>query len=148
MQVYYMLCILTHFWWSFVPKWGILKLLGDYRYLSIMKPQIIDKKKFSIKLQTLPVPDSETGLTSELPPKVNPLVDLVSVPPDFVVVEDPNENPEPPEPNFTGSGFELLPKTAPSKGFEEDPDPKDPLVFSPDSPVAADFVSISVRCFS
>jgi autotransporter translocation and assembly factor TamB len=33
----------------FVPKWGILKLLGDYRYLSIMKPQ----KKFTIKLQTL-----------------------------------------------------------------------------------------------
>jgi hypothetical protein len=42
MLVYYMVCILTHFWLSFVPKWSIFKLLGDYRYLSIMKPQIID----------------------------------------------------------------------------------------------------------
>jgi hypothetical protein len=58
MLVYYMVCILTHFWLTFVPKWGILKLLGDSRYLSIMKPQIIDNyhyrsKKISIKLQTL-----------------------------------------------------------------------------------------------
>jgi hypothetical protein len=29
-----------------VPKWGILKLLGDYRYLSIMKPQIIDNYRY------------------------------------------------------------------------------------------------------
>jgi hypothetical protein len=34
----------AHFWLAFVPKWGIFKLLGDYRYLSIMKPQIIDNK--------------------------------------------------------------------------------------------------------
>jgi hypothetical protein len=42
MLVYYMVCILTHFWLTFVPKWDIYKLLGDYRYLSITKPQIID----------------------------------------------------------------------------------------------------------
>jgi hypothetical protein len=35
-----MVCILTHFWLTFVPKWGILKILGDYRYISIIKPQI------------------------------------------------------------------------------------------------------------
>jgi hypothetical protein len=42
MLVYYMVFILTHFWLTLVPRWGILKLLGDYRYLSIMKPLIID----------------------------------------------------------------------------------------------------------
>jgi hypothetical protein len=28
-----LVCVLTHFWLTFVPKWGIFKLLGDYQYL-------------------------------------------------------------------------------------------------------------------
>jgi hypothetical protein len=46
MLVYFMVGILTHFWLTFVPKWGILKLLGEYRYLSIMKHKIIDNYQY------------------------------------------------------------------------------------------------------
>jgi hypothetical protein len=36
--------LLTNFWLAFVPNWGHFKVLGDDRNLSIIKPQIIDKK--------------------------------------------------------------------------------------------------------
>jgi hypothetical protein len=48
---------------------------------------------FSLPLPNLnPLPESETVLTSELPPKVNPVDDLVSVV--VFVAADPKVNPE------------------------------------------------------
>jgi hypothetical protein len=49
MLVNYIVCIMTNFWLAFVPKWGLFKVLADYRYLLIMKPQFIDNYHYRQK---------------------------------------------------------------------------------------------------